>query len=578
MKKNRMIKRFVSVLNKKDSYRVFQVALLTAVMVLILSVIILNQLSAYRNAASERLLGETVCRGAQSLEKMFDSAFSRLETIYDDFSGSNDLNNSNYYSNNVFDGDGFLFKSVSIQSADELLSDVEKKKDRGFIFRDGVLKMFVLSDEENVVIAELDVTAISDVATVTDTYSVQTCHILFDSTSGNIFINTANGYGFDGTVIGFLNEYSYADTYSANAMFSQIRQGLSGYTVINNKDGESFSFAYEPVMSDGWYLMQLLPKKELDSIASRNTRPFHLCIFMLCAWSLCFAVWSFFAAKRIAMDRAGDEYNGKIMKTLLMQLFENSLTSVFVFNRSANEVTVFRNREGILPKEQTYADAVTFISEYYGHSAEDSRKLKNAIALAGEKKTIKLELASITEEGEKQVEYSFCRVKNHSKNGVDKVVCTAVEHMTGEHQKVSSLSFEEQVYNTTGIEVHLERDSWRFLWNNEKCFESLNFGTEMRKSYDSDVEEHISPFIMAKDRQSFLTSLSRLNLLEKYRNGNSDFCIKYRINTGNGVYEYRILDIHMYRDGKNDEIKANFYARHIRNSQIFSNTAGGETV
>ena len=257
------------------------------------------------------------------------------------------------------------------------------------------------------------------------------------------------------------------------------------------------------------------------------------------------------------------------MKILLMQMAESSLAYMFVYDRKSDSVTVFRDRDGLHTDGLVIDEGLEYVEHHYKHLKQDIRRLKNALAISGPKKSIKLELLSAVGDGSEQVllEYTLRAVKNESDGKTDAVVCTVIERSDeSEQQEDKGASVTEpdnSIYNTTGIEVLLQRNSWRFLWNNEKSLKNLDYGTEIRGDYDGDVEKNIAPFVMSKDRYLFVSTLSRLNLIENYRNGNTDMCIKYRLNTGDGIYEYRALDIHMYRDAKTDEIKANLYARHL---------------
>lgn len=537
-----------------------KVSVTAFVCVCIVAFALVLQLMGYKKTVSQKLLTTTVKQQAHIFEDVFSKALGVLEDVSDAvengekevtlFEKEEELNND------------AIFESVSVKSALASLPDAQDMPEKGLFFDDDNLYMYAFAGESDVVIALVDKAELEDLADISDSYSGNASHLLFDSRSGKIVVNTASRYGFDGANIGFLKDFGFDGRYSANEMFSDISKKNTGYTVIENTNGVNFSLGYSPIELEGWYLMQLLPETVLENAALVGTAPFLMGIAALVLGALAFTVWISFSSKRMSHERMRDSYNSEIMRILLMQVAESSLASMFVYHKNDDRITVFRDREGFHPKGTEYSDALSYLEKQYGHSLQDVRRLKNALAIAGPKKSIKIEFASADDTGEAVLfEYTLCAVKNESDGKNDAVVCTVMERKAEIKQAEAISETEDSIYNTTGIEVMLQRNTWRFLWNNEDCLKKLDFGTEIRNDYDGDVEKSISPFIMSKDRHRFVSTLSRLNLVENYRNGNTDMCIRYRINTGNGVYEYRTLDIHMYRDVKTDEIKANLYAR-----------------
>ncbi len=565
MKKNKKTRKWnIPFEMQKNAYNVRRVSFLAFFCICVIAVSFVTQIFLYKRIVSEKMLSETAAQRAGIFEEAFAKAKTYLENTKASMTADNVMLSS---LSSTLGSEGRFFKSVDKKKISSVFSEASELDKGGMFFDDDILNMYLVVDEENMLVAEIDTGYFIELAELSGNYGDIAEHILFDSGSGKILINTGGRYGFDGTSIGFLKGFDFENTNGANRTFSRVANMLSGYTVIKNTHGQRFSFAYEPVNDSGLYLLQFLPENELENSALRGTVPFFVGIVLLIGGALLFTVWICTVTKKIAYDAAAEKYNGNVMKILLMQMAESSLASMFVYYRDTDEITVFRDREGLHSEGHTKKDALSYLGKYYGHGAEDIRRLKNAIALVGPHKSIKLELACGKDGDNSILEYTLGGVKNEFGGRKDAVVCTVLENS---HEAFAIASeadgaalSEDSIYKTTGIEILLERNSWRFLWNNEECFAELKFGTQVRNNYDADIEKSISPFVISKDRQMFLTTLSRLNLLESYRNGTTDNCIKYRINTGGGIYEYRMLDIHMYRDGKTDEIKANLYVRHM---------------
>ncbi len=549
-------------LNKKDAYNVMTVSFVAFLCICVIACLLVMQIFTYRKMMSEQVFGETANQRAEMLADLLDSTHKRLTSV---------AKETTFAIKEVMEetiereSERGILGEVEVKRASEVFDDASSKPYSG-IFSDGdVLKMYVFLDKENVVVAEINAKSLSDAAAISNAFGNSAEHIIFDSASGEIIVNTAAKYGFDGTSIGFLTDYAFEDGYSANKMFSDISKKMSGYTEITGNDGQSFSFDYEPIGSEGLYLMQLLPTYSLGNSVMRITKLFFAGIIVLVAGAFLFAVWTSLVAKKFSNEKSEQGYNNSVMKQLLLQVAESSYADMFVYYSEDDEICVFRDREGFHREVLVQTDALNYLANYYGLSEQDERRLKNALAITGSQKELKLDLVSCRDGRSIPLECTLCRVKDVSPSK-GAIVCTAVED-TGRYSAEDTAVRDEVIYNTTGVELMLERNMWRFLWNNEKCFDKLGFGNDFRTNYDADLEQNISPLIISRDRQTFLRTLSRLHLLESFRNGNTDICIKYKINTGDGVYECRILDVHMFRDGKTDEIKANLYARHIAGCQ-----------
>ena len=151
------------------------------------------------------------------------------------------------------------------------------------------------------------------------------------------------------------------------------------------------------------------------------------------------------------------------------------------------------------------------------------------------------------------------------------VVCTCEKKNTSQQEGVLPKSGDRaQVLagkNTSCIEVFLEKNTWRFVWNSEEVFEKTGFGTELQMNYDLQLKSVIAPVVKHDDRAKFLKELDRLALLEKFRNGIGESAVVYKISTPESE-KMRVLDVRMYRDKISDEVKAQFYVRSFEADEI----------
>ena len=85
----------------------------------------------------------------------------------------------------------------------------------------------------------------------------------------------------------------------------------------------------------------------------------------------------------------------------------------------------------------------------------------------------------------------------------------------------------------------------------------------MQNDYDTQLEKVISAIVYKSDKPAFVRALNRHYLLECFREGKCEFAIEYRTYESGGMAGTGSLDVRIYRDKYNDEVKANFYVRSI---------------
>lgn len=555
---NTTVKRYIddgaeaSFINKVFVLQLFLVCIATAVFAL--------QATDFKRKTAEKMLCDEANQHGKALEQMLLTAEERLSDIKENCGGEG----------KILIEDDFIFDRVYSADYDAVFSESGYSygdDEIGNTVSSNALNMYAFDGEDRVIVAQISSDSLCRlIGNFSADDGMETQYILFDVLSGRMPVNTGRGYGFDGSSIGFLKNYRFEKGFSAKSMFKDINENKSGYTVINGND-EKFSFAYRPLSEHGLCLMILVRQQTLyDKAASDIWKIYLPMIFVFVTVILC-GVPILAKTKKTAKSIHHSVNDRRFMQIVLDQMAESSLACIFVYHKNGDSITVYRDKDGICEDGVFYEDASKFVKEHFGHTEGDIRRLKNAAAVVGSEKSMKLNLFSVNSDGKEAVlEYTLRAVKNETERR-DDVVCTVIE-CDGKIKLPPKDGFDEvgtddNIYNTTGIEVLLERNQWRFMWNNEECLKKTEREPDYGTNYDRAVEYSIAPHVMTSDRQLFLKTISRLQLLENYRNGVTDLCVKYRLNIGNGVYEYRILDIHLYRGGKNDEIKANLYARHL---------------
>ena len=257
-------------------------------------------------------------------------------------------------------------------------------------------------------------------------------------------------------------------------------------------------------------------------------------------------------------NEAESDYTLRVYKALLKHLSASENCGVFVCDKL--DRCVYNIKNGKEPYEgEKCRNFAEYISQARNVEADSERRLRNAFALVGRDESLKLDIT----EKEGVFEYTLTCVRYGSGDRYA-VVCTCTKKKpVSTDTENERFTDKEQVLagkNTSCIEVFLEKNNWRFIWNSEKEFEKLGFGTELQMNYDKQLKNMIAPVVTAGDRAKFLKELDRLALLEKFRNGIGEAAVVYRISTPERE-KARVLDVRMYRDKISDEVKAQFYVR-----------------
>ncbi len=380
--------------------------------------------------------------------------------------------------------------------------------------------------------------------------------ILCETDSGNIIYNSAQDFGFTGTHTGFLKNYRFVSGFGGEKMFSDISRELSGYTEIL-VGRTKYSLAYSPVSEKETYLFSVIPKRLLYKTGEGAAWEFALSLSSLILLGVIFTVISLIGILKANGEQKNTAGRYIILKKILHQLADEDDTGIYIYRKSDGKLDVIKDEKGVLDDIETVADGMGFLT--FGFDEFNSRKIRNTIALASFDKDMTL----YADKNGVGFKYTFSAARMHGGNNV--VLCTVKRAPAKGETDVSAQAIKRAIenYNTTCIEIFLERNMWHFLWSNEESFNNSPAREGMQYNYDLQLEKEILPLIHRADRERFFKELNRLCLLELFRGGKAETSIKYRILCADGTYSARTLDVRIYRDNNNDEIKANLYVRNV---------------
>lgn len=385
-------------------------------------------------------------------------------------------------------------------------------------------------------------------------------YILYDVRSGEIAVNTAREYGFDGSYIGSLKDYRFDDGFSDTSMFSDMDKKKSGYVSLWSEN-EKYAISYVPVEDESFYLIGIVPEKTLFAGRSAGGRLLAFLLAALAAAGLVFVVIVCKGALKYSSEGSETECRLNIVRKIFLQLSDIPMIRVFLYIRGKDTITVIKDKDGLNKSYDNIAGGFEYMVSGDGLDEENARKLKNAINLTGPGKDMSVSIK--TGDGTK-LRYFFSLAEVNTKRE-KAVVCVAKpESDENELQNNDAQAIKRAIeeYSTVCIEIFLERNMWRYVWNAEHGRESVGGMTGMRDNYDASLENELCENIKQADRERFVRALSRLQLLESFRNGNSELAFSYKTALGEG----KVVEMRLYRDVENDEIKANLY---FRNKQIW---------
>lgn len=584
-----------------DKYAIFRGALLMIVFVLLLmySIVRLSYIqnrdatvdtlkeSASQSAAkikSEIRFGKDRVKAQARVAESFDSVYDEnfLKTLYsspDDslfshFSVRLANGNSLQRDGSVFDGIVWSQESP-VSGADDTVSISSKTVSA--VNGKEVFRIFApvegKSDENEKIwvygVAELD--SLSEFFNSTG-FDGNSSLIVFEAKSGSVLMDTDNWLGLRGSYIGALSKMNFYSGKSGKAVLSDIRNRKSGYTCVAY-DGKKLACAYTPVGVSDWYLMQFVPEDVLFESVETDSRVMLASFATILMVMVLFLVWINGRVADLNKGEAKNRYITDVRNRILAAALEETSTRVFLYDKNTDEISVIKDADGIHSDVRKYKNGIEELIKYEGMSDDDARRLKNGIAVTSLGKASKLTLFSKRGSEETFLRYTLTGTKNE--NGGIMIIGTARDVTEHEKQKRRHVDLEKVknavvTYDTTGVEVSLERNCWKILWLNEPAVVSLGYEPlKMYTNYDSDFKHEIAAKIHTEDREIFINKLNRFSMLEAFRRGETDSSFEYRINTGSdGSYGYRVIEIHLFRDKQTDEVKASFYIRNIDDAEI----------
>ena len=224
---------YLSKLQNADKFTIFCTAAVSFLVAATVIVVLFFGYVSNNKINARMLLYETAKQKAQALKDVIDIEMSYLESLSD--SGISD-NNRNYA----------LVESVSVKKNEEQTSAPEKIS----VSENAKLELCIPNENlkaENgeYICAQISTQKLSDFVD-NGSFNGNSSVILYEVHSGNIVVNTAEKHGFEGNKIGFLSDFEYPRSFSANKMFSDIEDKKSGYTQIKLQD-EIFEVLYVDV-------------------------------------------------------------------------------------------------------------------------------------------------------------------------------------------------------------------------------------------------------------------------------------------------------------------------------------------
>ncbi len=386
--------------------------------------------------------------------------------------------------------------------------------------------------------------------------------IVFESKSGNVIMKTGSNLDLSGSKIGVLGTHGE----ESKRIFKDIIKNKSGYTNITSQKG-GVVCVYAPVGIGDWYMMYAVSQETLARDFQKNN--YNLIYVSLISLLLMFvlAVYAYTKTKHARNVTDSIIYEVNLRDKIFSSAFSETSIRVFLYNKSDNKITVLKDAEGIYKRKTTLDEGMNYISEYEKLDANDTRRMRNIMALTGTDGSIKLTVRSHRTNPPAMLKYAFSGIKTVF--GDDNVIiCTASEVSDVKRQKTDVENFSNAVasYKTTCLELFLESNRYRCVWNNEPIMDAKLQTNVLESNYDNDLKRKILPEIKSHDRQTFGKNMNRLNLLEYFRSGKTEFSFDCRIKTTKPFpddYELRIIDVYLLRDKKTDEVKANVYIRNV---------------
>ena len=586
-----------------DKYAIFRGALLMIVFVLLLMYSIVRLSYIQNRDAAIDTLEESVsqsaakikseirfgtdrvkaqARVAESFESVYDENFLKTlysnpdDSLFSHFSVRLANGNSLQCDGSVFDG--IVWSSESpVSGADDTVSISSKTVSA--VNGKEIFRIFApvagKSDENGKIwvygVTELD--SLSEFFSSTG-FGGNSSLVVFEAKTGAVLMDTDNWLGLRAGYIGAMSQMDFYSGKSGKAVLADIQSRKSGYTCVAY-DRQRLACAYTPVGVSDWYVMQFVPEDVLFASVATDSRVMLASFTIILMVMVLFLVWINGRVADLNKGEAKNRYITDVRNRILAAALEETSTRLFLYDKNTGEISVLKDADGIHSDLCKYKNGIEELIKYEGMSDDDARRLKNGIAVTSPGKASKLTLVSKKGSDEVFLRYTLTGAKNET--GGIMIIGTARDVTEREKQKRRHVDLEKVrnavvTYDTTGIEVNLERNCWKILWINEPVLETLGYQPlKTYTNYDSDLGRDVASKLHIEDREVFINKLNRFSMLEAFRRGETDSSFEYRISSGTDSdvsYAYRVIEIHLFRDKQTDEVKASFYIRNIDDAEI----------
>lgn len=585
-----------------DKYAIFRGALLMIVFVLLLMYSIVRLSYIQNRDAAIDTLKESVAqsaakikseirfgtdrvraqaRAAESFESVYDENFLKTlysspdDSLFSHFSVRLANGNSLQCDGSIFDG--IVWSSESpVSGADDTVSISSKTVSA--VNGKEIFRIFAPVESKSDENGKIWVYGVTELDSLSDFFSStgfggNSSLIVFEAKTGAVLMDTDNWLGLRAGYIGAMSKMDFYAGKSGKAVLSDINNRKSGYTCVADKE-QRLACAYTPVGVSDWYVMQFVPEQVLFGSVETDSRVMLASFTIILMVMLLFLVWINGRVADLNKGEAKNRYITDVRNRILAAALEETSTRVFLYDKTTGEMSVIKDADGIHSSDvRRYKNGIEELIKYEGMSDDDARRLKNGIAVTSPGKASKLTLVSKRGADEEFLRYTLTGAKNET--GGIMIIGTARDVTEHERQKRRHVDLEKVknavvTYDTTGVEVNLERNCWKILWLNEPAVLAAGYQTlKTYTNYDSDMERDVASKVHAEDREIFMNKLNRFSMLEAFRRGETDASFEYRISSGtDGSYSYRVIEIHLFRDKQNDEVKASFYIRNIDDAEI----------
>ena len=111
-----------------------------------------------------------------------------------------------------------------------------------------------------------------------------------------------------------------------------------------------------------------------------------------------------------------------------------------------------------------------------------------------------------------------------------------------------------------GLEFSLEEDRWRMLWGRE-AYDHL--ASQEHLSYTAFIRDLVAPTVHPQDREAYVKTMERSNLLSAFLGGETKRVLDYRVEGPIGRYLWHSAELYFVRDSATHQIKCNCLIRQV---------------